>query len=305
MASIGTTYIDCFQYLRAATGLALSSMVSNPLHFGATQASGATTLTVPNTQVSTQLNPYDDLYIFDGAKSEVVQVGALVPQYTASIPLVSGLQYQHSAGVAMCTDGTQGSLGQALFESAKWLEDICYQSLWQATYTGEALPMATPRANIDNQGGLNFRPMHFPVTAVSALSLTTTNSAAAISYDTTQVQLDALQRLVTVPVLKPLNSGQQSLTTQFSPSLSRSQKGTLTFSYTAGFATGQLPGAVTRAATLLCSEMFSQTVNPQGADSVMMGKRNVTYTMRGDLTGESLLVKQATKLLARYSIEVY
>lgn len=165
--------------------------------------------------------------------------------------------------------------------------------------------MATPRANIDNQGGLNFRPMHFPVTVVSALSIATTNSSSAISYDPTEAQLDSLQRLVTVPVLRPLNSGQQSLTTQFSPSLSRSQKATLTIGYTAGFASGSLPWAIARAATLLTSEMFNQLGNPQGADQVVMGKRNVAYAIRGDLTGESLLVKQAKSLLYRYSIEVY
>ena len=291
------TYLDAITYTKAATGLTLSPMYGNLGRISAC-AQGATSLTV--TALSTALSQYDEVYLFDGPNSETLQVGAGgAAQNATSIPLATGTQYVHSGGQVYCTDGTQGSLGQVLFEASRWLEDICYQSLYQATYTSEALPLPTPRAAIDNQGGLAFRPLHFPVTALSAMSIATSNGSA-ISYDTTEAQIDSLQRLVSVPVLKPLNTGQQNLTSQFSPSLSRSQKAMLTITYTAGFAAGALPWVITRAATLLASDFFGQLENPVGADQVAQGKRNVTFTLRGDTTGESLLVKQAKQVLSRY-----
>lgn len=298
------TYIDAITYQNASTGLVIAPQVGNIGRL-ATVALNASSL-VPITPLTVALNQYDNLYITDGPSSEVLQVGSGGAAIgSLSIPLQANTAFAHVGGTAYVTDGAQGSLGQALFEASKWLEDLCYQSLWQATYTGEALPLPTPRAAIDNQGGLNFRPLHFPVTAVSGLSIATSDSSSAISYDTTEVQLDSLQRLVTVPVLKPLNSGQQSLTSQFSPALSRSKKAMLTITYTAGFAPGQMPWAVTRAATLLTNDFLGLVENPFGVDEIGQNKRHVVFTLRGDQSGESLLVKQAERLLARYSARTY
>lgn len=300
-----STYIDAIAYTKAATGLTLAPLYGNIGRIAAC-AAGATSLTLIQPLTGATLNQYDDLYLFDGPSSEVLHVGAGGAAAGAtSIPLQAATQYVHSGGQAYCTDGTQGSLGQALFEASRWLEDICYQSLWQATYTSEVVAMPTMRAAIDNQGGLNIRPLHFPVTSLSSLSVATSDSSSAIDYDPTEAQIDSLQRLVSVPVLKPLNSGQQSLTSQFSPSLSRSQKAWLSITYTAGFATSTLPWTVTRAAMLLTNEMLAQTANPIGADSISQGKRSVAFVIRGDTSGDSLLVKQAKQLLGRYSARLY
>lgn len=300
---MSNTYIDAITYSKSATGLTLAPLYGNLARISAC-TQGATSLTVP--ALSVALAQYDEIYLFDGPNSETLQVGAGgAAQNATSIPLQAGTEYAHSGGQAYCTDGASGSLGQALFESSRWVEDICYQSLYQATYTSEELSMPTPRASIDNQGGLNFRPLHFPVTALSALSVATSNSASAISYDTTEAQIDSLQRQVSVPILTPLNSGEQSLTAQFSPALSRSQKAWLTITYTAGFVASALPWVVTRAALLLTSEMFALLKNPIGVDSQKLGKQEYSFAIRGDLSGDSLLVKQAKQLLQRYSSRQY
>src|SRR6185312_6605476 len=162
-------YLDCIQYARLApTGLILSGYTGNMARISACSA-GASSLTVPATTVA--LNQYDDLYLFDGSNTEVLQVGvAGAAQGVTSIPLLNPTAYAHSAGKAYCTDGTDGSLGEQIMTASQWIEDICHQSLWSSTYT-ETLRMPTMRASIDNQRSLNFRPRHSPVMSLASLTL--------------------------------------------------------------------------------------------------------------------------------------
>src|SRR5437868_12414123 len=93
---------------------------------------GATSLTVPATTVA--LTQYDFLYLFDGAKTEVLQVGAAGATIgSTSIPLLSPTTFAHNTGSAYCTDGTDGSLGQQIVTASAWVEDICHQALWNST----------------------------------------------------------------------------------------------------------------------------------------------------------------------------
>lgn len=299
-----STYIDAITYTRAATGLVLSSQYGN-LGRIAVCAQGATTLaTVAATTVA--LNQYDDLYLFDGANSEKVQVGAGGATVgSTSIPLQTGTTFAHAGGTAYCTDAAQGgSLGQAIFEASRQIEDICHQALWSTAYTSEILTMPTMRAAIDNQWNVHFRPRHFPVTALSSVTVET-STLLSWQYDTTQAIIDADQQTVDLPMSAILvtgsNSPPQNLTGgQWLSGPSRQMNAWITLAYTAGFATGQLPWAITRAATLLTNEGFGLLENPIGADEIHQNKRSVTFTLRGDQSGESLLVKNATKLLSPY-----
>lgn len=299
-----STYIDCLTYKNAATGLMLTGQYSNIGRIAACIA-GATSLTV-TAALGVALNQYDAFWLFDGANSEQLQVGAGgAAQGTTTIPLQSGTAFAHAGGTPYCTDGTQGSLGQAIFEASRWIEDICHQALWSTAYTGEILTMPTMRAAWDNQGNLHFRPRHFPITVLSSV-VVEVNQQVSWQYDTTQAIIDADQMTVDLPMIALLTNNGNPPSQFFtgspwvSPSATRQMNAWITLGYTAGFAAGQLPMAVTRAATLLVNEGFGLLQNPIGADEIRQGKRAVTFTLRGDTSGESLLVKRATAALGPY-----
>lgn len=302
-----STYIDCLTYTRAATGLVLSGQYGNIGRIAACTAGATTLTTVAVTTVA--LNQYDDFYLFDGPNSEKVQVGAggAIVGVT-SIPLQAGTQFAHAGGTTYCTDGTQGSLGQSIFEASRWIEDICHQGLWSTAYTSEILTMPTMRAAWDNQRNLHFRPRHFPITTLTSVTVET-STLLSWQYDTTQAIIDADQMTVDLPAMAMLGSGgslpSQNLTSPWASGPSREKNAWITLAYTAGFASGQLPWVVTRAATLLTNEGFGLLENPIGADEIHQNKRSVTFTLRGDQSGESLLVKNATSLLSPYIAQLF
>lgn len=294
------TYVDALTYQNASTGMTLASQYGNIGRLAASSA-GASSL-VPITPLTVALNQYDSLYVTDGPNSEVLQVGSGGAAIGAtSIPLQANTAFAHAGGTAYCTDGTQGSLGQAIFEASRQIEDICHQALWATTYTGEILTMPTMRASIDNQRGLHFRPRHFPITTLTSVTVEA-NTLLVTSYDVTQAIIDSDQQTVDIPLMAALSSGGQSQqgSPWFSPGLARGQNAWITLTYTAGFALGTLPWAVTRAAALLVSESMGTLENPFGSDEIAQNKRHVTFTLRGDQSGESLLFKRAEVLLAPY-----
>lgn len=299
---MSTTYLDAITYTqRQPTGLILAPYTGNLGRIAACTA-GATSLTVP--ALSKALAQYDAVYLFDGPQSEVLQVGAAGAAINAtSIPLQSPTAYAHSAGVAYCTDGAQGSVGEQIVTASQWVEDICHQSLWQTTYAGEILRMPSMRAALDNMHGLIFKPRHVPVTALTALSIAT-DASTSIAYDPTQAIIDSELEHVSVPNLQGIPGGSQtSLYQPLRPLMARQHIAWLTITYTAGFAVGSLPATVVRACSLLVNQCFAELYNAIGADSIVEGERNVVFTMRGDTTGESLLMKQAMKLLQPYIVE--
>ncbi len=294
------TYIDCIAYTKAPTGLVLTGFIGNIGRISAASL-GATSITVPTTTVAQA--QYDNVYIFDGPSSEVVQVASTASVGATSISLIAGTQYAHVAGTPYCTDGTQGSLGEQIFTASKWIEDdICYQALWSTTYTGEILTAPTMRAALDNQNNLHFRPRHFPISALTSVTVKT-NALNATVYDTTQAIIDSDQQTVDL-ALQAVISSQSSQITQSSPWLwtgaNRTTNAWITITYTAGYAVGSLPLPIERACILLTSECFATLENPIGADNIQQNKRNVSFVVRGDTSGESLLFKKAVALLAPY-----
>ena len=303
-----STYIDSIAYLKQPTGLQLGSYVGNNARLTSTAAAGATSLSV--VAGSATLYQYDPVYVFDGPNSEILQVGAAGASPGAtSIPLQSATAFQHAAGTVYCTDGTAGSLGRQIFKASRRIEDeICHQALWATAYTGEILTMPTMRAAWDNQANLHFRPRHFPITTLTSVTAMV-NQQVTWTYDVTQAIIDSDQQTVDLPQIALTTVGGGTPSQFFtgspwlSPSASRQRNAWVTIAYTAGFATGQLPDTVVEACELLTSECFSALVNPVGADEIQQGKRRVVFTLRGDQSGESLLVKRAKALLQPYVTE--
>jgi hypothetical protein len=163
--------------------------------------------------------------------------------------------------------------------------------------------MPTMRASINNEGVLWFRPRHFPITALTALSIKS-DPLSVTDYDPTQAIIDSEQQLVSVRNLVPLSNSQQqqsSIGTPWNVARSRNRQQWLTITYDSGWT--NLPSTIQRACSLLVNQCFVQMYNSIGADQIVEGERNVMFTMRGDTTGESLLVKEATKLLQPYVME--
>jgi len=298
-----STYSDCYQFQKAPSGIIATNYLGNIFRLAGSALAGANALLCNAASLTVQLLQYDTLTIFDGLNSEQVTVAAPTSPGSISIPLSTPTQFPHAAGTPVCSDGTAGSLAEQILTASAWIEDICHQSLWLSTYTGEILSFPTMRAALDRQGILWFRPRHFPFGTLSALSIQTT-AQTSVAYDPTQAIVDSDRQLVQMPTLQPVSGGGSQSQVPYQqpvPGISRNSKGSLVLTYSSGYAS--LPFPVLRACHLLTAECFTQLENPIGADTIQQGKRNVAFTLRGDLTGHSLLVKQATKLLQPYVTE--
>jgi hypothetical protein len=291
-------YIDHFTYLRSPSGLEYASLIGNSARLSSAVSAAGTNvpITIP-TQV--QLNQYDHVTIFDGPNSEVVTVASLatVPSssFTISAP---GFQFAHAAGTPLCSDGILGSLADQIMDASAELEAIAYQSLFQATYTGEVLQLPSMDASIDNQRMLVFRPQHIPVTALTALQLGSIQGQP-FTLDPTQAFISANQQYVRVPVLNITGTQSQVFFPQ--QPMNRQAQQWLTIGYTAGFTPASLPADIRDAAVLLTSDILARRQNPTQADSITLGRKQLVAVIRGDFSGDSLFYKQAKRKLAKYT----
>ena len=292
-------YISQFDYLRSPSGLESASLLGNSMRISTLALAGAVSFTV--TPVTTvQLNLYDRITIFDGPNSEVVIVAGTTNAGSGNIGIQApGLQFQHAAGTPCCSDGVLGSLADQIVDASAWLEsEFTFQALFQATYTGEILPLPSMQASFDNQNMLVFRPKHFPVTAVSSIVLSTLQSNP-VTFDATQAFIDANQQTVRVPSLRASGASQVFYPNQY---MSRNRNMWLTIGYTAGYQVSAMPPDIRQAVILLVSAILSRRQNPTGADQIDFADKRLVATMRGDTTGESLLVKEARKKVSRYKV---
>lgn len=300
------TYLDCFDFIRSTSGLEYQSLIGNTARFTSLQPAGSLSLTVPTSganSVTVQLNYFDRITIFDGSSSEVVQVdtAGAAPGAT-SIPLIAATQFAHAKGVAWCSDGIAGSLADQIVDASSWIEQECYQPLLTTTWTNEYLTMPTLRANIANDGSLTFRPRHWPVVSVSALKIAYTQTLAT-TYDASQVFIDGNKRLCSVPNLIQFPAQQSS--NAIPPPPSRSQGAQLVLTYQSGYNYASLPGAIREAGILVTSEYVAKRHNPIGAPELADASTRVSAIIRGEQTGESLLVTRARTILEKYSIKLF
>lgn len=293
---MSNSYLSVHDYLRAIQGQETASLIGNLIRVNTGGVVlGATSLPVtPNTTVN--LNQYDIITIFDGSSTEEVTVTATTASGASSIP-ITATAFAHAAGVSCCSDGTYGSLAQAILDASAEVERICEQPLLQQTNTGEELPLRTTRAMIDNYSKLIVRARQFPITSVSALAIVF-NAGNTVTLDTTQVLIDTLARFFTVPTIKTTGAGNNYVLGQYA---NPHQDGLVQITYQAGYVYSALPSVVRRAAVWLVSDILTDRINPTGAAESQQGKiKRVTY-LRGDLSGETAIVKRARNALLPYS----
>lgn len=295
------TYLSWFDWQRTTTGLEWSSLVGNTGRLTNSLLSAGLT-TLPVTALTVQINQWDIVTIFDGSSSEIVTATAASLVGATSIT-VSATTYAHAIGTPFCTDGILGSLADQIVKASQQLETICRQSLFLNTYTNEMLALPTMRAAIDNQFALHFRPRHWPVQTLTALSITTV-PGNTIQYDPTQVIIDSDKQICSMPNMQPLplpGSGQSPYPIWNVPD--RYRQAQVTITYTAGFSV--MPFDVTEAAVLLVSDILAKRLNPVGAADITSGDRRIATVLRGDFSGESLLRKRARDILYNYTMQSF
>ena len=284
------TYTDPFQYRRAPTGLESDSLVGNLTRLSGSVALGATALPVsPATTIYLAVD--DQITIFDGANSEVVTVTATTNTGSTSIP-VSATLATHAAKTVICSNGTQGSLADMIVDAGGWLENICQQPRWQATFT-EQLKQPSMRAAVDVNGAVVLRPRRFPVTSLSSISYQT-DPTNVVPLSTAYATLEP--QLVTLPILAAVGGTQGNMALVTRP-MSRNTPVWYNLTYVAGYAPGTIPGHVIEAGMCLVSALIADRQNPTGAAEVQMGKRHLVAYLRGDTSGKVGLVKRAEMLL--------
>jgi hypothetical protein len=302
------TYLDHFDFIRATHGLEYQSLIGNSARFTSAQLAFANALTAPATgpnAITVPLNYFDRITIFDGSSTEVVQVGSAGAAAGAtSIPLLVPTQFAHGTGVAWCSDGI-GSLADQIVDASAWIETQCNQPLLQTSWTGEQLAIPGMRASIDNCGALHFRPRHWPIQTLTAVSIATSPTTSTV-YDPAQAWIDSDKQICIMPYPVPLNTqGQTQSTYPVQPRLNRQQLAQLTLTYTSGYAYATLPGDLKEAAILVTSDFVAKRHNPVGAPDIQDGSTRISTVLRGDTSGESLLVKRASKILVKYSTQPF
>jgi hypothetical protein len=285
------TYTDPFQYRRAPTGLESDTLLGNLTRLSGSIALGATSLPVsPATTIYLAVD--DQITIFDGANSEVVTVTTATVTGSSTI-LVSATLAAHASKVVICSNGTLGSLADMIVDASAWLENICQQPRWQATFT-EQLRAPSMRAAVDVNGAIVIRPRRFPIVSVSSISYQT-DPTNVVPLSTAYVTLE--QQLITLPVLAATGGTQGNMALLSRP-VSRQTQIWYNITYIAGYAPGTIPGHVTEAGMCLVSALLADRQNPTGGAEVQMGKRHLVAYLRGDQSGKVGLIKRAESLLA-------
>jgi hypothetical protein len=294
---MSTTYIDPYAYLRAAPGLDTATVVANLTRLASPIMALATSITL-SAPLASQLNVYDQVYIFDGSQSEIVTVTAQANALSSTIT-VSATQYAHAAGIPLCSDGIKGSLASMIINASADLEAYCRQPLLAASYSNEMLPLRSMRAAVTRDYTLMLRPKRFPVTAISSATLVLTETT--VTLDVNQAKIDADAQ--TIQFLDMSSTGGASGTPFwgiFSPPARQTTPGYVQITYNAGYAYGALPSDIKQAAIWLTSDLLADRRNPTGAAEVGLGKSHVVTRLRGDTSGLSLLALRAYHNLDPY-----
>jgi hypothetical protein len=289
------TYIDFYDYLRMPTGQNTSSMIGNPFRLQAPQTLGASSLTVPQAAIQQPIYAYSNLYIFDGANSEVVMVSGDILGPTTSIALVTPTQYAHSAGATCCTDpvnqdgtpSSAGSLAPVIFTASDEVESICKQPLLQATYT-ETYALQSMQASIDSIGTLNIRTTKSPVSTVTSAVLNT-DVIKGQAIPLTSLLVKFKGQLISV-----LGAG---------GGVPQCTEGDIDVTFTAGYLYAQLPPRVKQAAVWLVSDILSDRINSTGAAMESQGKIHIQHRLLHET--KSMFYMRAEEALKEYAVKVY
>ncbi len=275
-------YITPRHYARQATGNETATLLGALANLPSAAIVGATSLVVdqPGSFSANIL-----VTISDGANTENV----LCLGVGSTALTVTPLQFAHAAGTCVSAPGSLGSVADTLADASAWIDNYCQRSFYGGTITETAALI------VDVEGRIALRPRNPPATALSALSVTLADGTA-LNVDLSQSIAQIAPGGRSVAVL-PFVSG-SGLLPPLGPYLSRTAVGQVTYTYQGGYSS--IPADVVRACVELTSDLLANRYNPSGAAELVIGKRRTVTRLRGDMSGESILVKRALGLLDAY-----
>ena len=300
-------YCDVPTFLMSAPGISPSAgLLGANARLTTASLVGATSLTV---DTSIGVTPGQYVFVLDGPNTEIVRADVVNPTPTGTTItiLAPGTQLAHAIGTNITTGGSRGALGQLILQASGWVENFCQQGvagdrgLFSVART-EKLRMPSTRAKIDPWQSLSVRPRHFPITAITTVSLEWEGGAAQ-SYDLSTIEIDASARSFVLPQFKGLtNPG--SIDALYGPPLLPGDQGWCNVTYTAGFTWPNLPWDFQTAVMLAVQEFMAYQQNPTGAALVKQGDVMIQQRLRGSGGKESsingLFLSQATVMLQSY-----
>ena len=303
MATMGASaYLDVPGYLRATTGQEVASLLGLNTTLGGTGtlAAGATSLPVA-ASAGWAAGP---IWLLDGPYAEMALVTGSADGTHVTL-VAPGTQFAHAPGVSVSQAGTGGALAEAILRASAWIETYCQQG----TPTGdrslfavsrmERWGMPSARAWLDRDGVLALRPGHFPVQAVTALSVEL-GVGETVNFDVTQIEQGSGGQVIEVPILlaNPVNPTPLALLS--ASGLSRARRQWVVVTYMGGLTIGAAPYVIQQACIWVTSELLAQRRNPSGASDVKLGKYELQQRPRTDPSGDSLLLIQAKAALEPY-----
>ncbi len=297
-----SAYLDVPAFLRAAVNLETASLLGLNTTVGGGGATVAGAITLP--VVASAGWAAGPLWLLDGPSSEVVQVTG-APDATHLTLAAPGTRYAHAPGVSASQGGSGGALADVVLRASAWIEGYCQhgadptdRSLF-ALSRSERWGMPSARASLDRDGVLVVRPGHFPVQSVAAVAVEL-GQGQSLALDATQVELPASGRVVEVPYLlgAGVTAGLPFLLQ--ATGLSRARRQWVTLTYTGGLTPGALPYDVQLACVWVTSALLAERRNPTGAARVHTGKFELEARLRGDTSGDSILLLQAKRALDPY-----
>ncbi len=300
--SVGSSaYLDVPAYLRAATNHETASLLGLATTIGgsSTVAAGTTSLPVASS-TGWASGP---LWLLDGPSSEVCQVIASADgtHVTLAAP---GTQFDHVPGVSASQGGASGALAETILRASAWIENYCRQGSGATDRSLFAIPrserwgMPSLRAYLDRDGVLVIRPGHFPIQSIASVAVEL-GQGQSVTLDATQAELPSSGRLIELPHrLWSTPSPGQLLVLE--NGLSRGRRQWVTLTYTAGLTPSAVPYDIQLACVWVTSELLAERRNPTGAASMRQGKFQLDARLRGDTSGDSILLLQAKHALDPY-----
>lgn len=299
MSATPTTnaYLDIGDVLRAGINQETASLLGLSTTLTASVAAGATSLNVASS-AGWAAGP---VWLLDGPSSELAQVTAAPTGATLTLA-APGAQQAHAAGVSVSQAGTAGALAETILRASAWIENYCRQgapgdrSLY-ALARVERWGVPGPHAWFEPDGALVVRPGHFPLQALTALTIETA-PGVSLALDSAQIETPSGGRLIEAPASAFTGAGMGNV------GLSQSSRAWVSLSYTGGPATpGAVPYDLRQACLWVVSELLGQRRNPTGAATVRMGGFELQARPRVDPSADSILLTQAKAALQAYRVE--
>jgi hypothetical protein len=303
-----TVYTDVPDVLtNAALSVETASLIGGNATLTSACAAGATSLSVGSGQAFATSGTFT-AWILDGPNSESI-AGCTYSGSSITVPS-PGTTYAHAEGVSVSSAGTQGALASFIRDASAAVETYCRQgpdggnrSLWQQSWTETISGPYSSRAVIDRDGGISLKPYHFPVTAVSSLTVQY-GAQSPVTIDRTYLVLPDAAQIVTVPAAQIIGAIIPGSVGWYGSYLPRNVSFWATLTYTGGPVAGttldSVPSDIRRATLYLVLDRLSLRINPTGAANLRRGDMSLEARLRGDTSGKSILRIDAEEMLYPY-----